>query len=181
MSNASTHAARLSPIPPPRNPRRFIQVIRAPKGGAEERGMCLNQDVTAQLMHWDDVTEGKVRCTGLPDCRFCLYLPEARWYAYMPVFRETTGRVACFELTLEAARLCPQMNDKRVPLRGKQIFIWRVGKGKFGQGRARIEDRRVLHLPPAEDMDVLLDLVCARDELAFQPQLHARRKEGGVA
>jgi hypothetical protein len=112
------------------------------------------------------------------DCKDC---PESerRWYGYLPVLFLSSGRVACFEITHQAAADCPALSDKRVPLRGKHIIIGRHGNGPFGRCYAKVESyHRSIAIPPAEDMHGLLSMVFGPSEQGVISRRRGRKEAG---
>jgi hypothetical protein len=169
-----------SPIPPVKTRQRVVKVLR-PRPGAELRAVCLNQELTAAWTHWHPAVDGKVRCNSQLNEEDCTDCPETdrRWYAYIPVLYLSSGRVACFELTHQAAADCPQLSTKRVPLRGQQIVVGRHGKGPFGRCYAKVEPfHRNIALPPAEDMEALLRMIFGPCELGVPSRRRGRKEKG---
>lgn len=169
-----------SPIPPPKTNRRVVKVLR-PRPACELRAIALNQELTAVYTHWDTRTDGKVRCLHQGDESECEGCPdtERRWYGYLPVLFLASGRVACFEITHQAAADCPALSEKRTPLRGKHIILGRHGNGPFGRCYCKVEPyHRNIALPPAEDMPGLLAMVFGATEQGLVSRRRGR-KEGG--
>lgn len=156
--------AHVSPIPPPRRPRTWIEVRRA-SPTESPWGVCLLQEVIPVWCHWHSPASGKVRCIG-KGCPWCEQMKDApRWYAYMLVLNRYTGKIDCLEITFAAATDCPQMNGKRIPLRGKKLTLGRHGASSHGRCWARIEEfTGAVALPPPLDPVELLDMIFQKAE-----------------
>lgn len=177
MSTSVVRPLLDSSIPPRRTKRRVIEIIR-PRPNGSYYGVCLNQELACVNTHWKDELSGKVRCqqTETQDCPDCPD-PDRRWYGYMPVLWFASGKVACLEVSWAAARECPALSEKVMPLRGMRLEVGRYGKGKQGRCWAKVEPyHRNIVLPPPEPMIELLHMVFETTELGIPSKSQVRKR-----
>lgn len=165
MSNVSEDALRLSPIPPAKTKRKRYDVLR-PHVAQPVRGFCLHQDLIPVETHWHPRASGKVRHLAA-NCHWCEFFgkKDIRWYGYMPAWSDTLGKVVALEITHQAALDCPQLSSKRVPLRGLELTLTRLGKADVNRVACSIKESYLSRqLPPAIDEADFLEAIFEKCE-----------------
>lgn len=179
MSTSDVRWWDRSPLPPPRKSTPWIKVLR-PRAGGSYYGVCINQELITVDTHWMPDLDGKIRCRQMwhEECFRCPD-PERKWYGYMPILFFATGKVACLEVSWGAATSCPQLSEKRIPLRGMRLEVGRYNSGKFGRCWAKVEPyARPIVLPPVEPTNELLDMIFGPTELGIPSTALARNRGG---
>jgi hypothetical protein len=138
---ASVASPQWAPVPPMAEPR-YIPVVW-PKPKITVRGYVLAERPEGCYGHF--VPSGRsgrtIGCVGRDNgCLYCGRYASLRWQGYVPILDGIQGRIVLAQVTKEAARLCPALNDPRRNLRGCTLILERLGTENNGRVQAEIID-----------------------------------------
>lgn len=165
MATVGDERTFTSPIPPPKTRRKKYDVLR-PKPNEPVRGICLHQEIIHVETHWHPYAGGKVRHLD-QNCPWCEFFSpdEVRWYGYMPCWHDTLGKVVAVEITHQAALDCSAMSKQRIPLRGKELKVFRYGNSGHNRCGCTITDYSLKKdIPPPIDEDAFLEAIFEKCE-----------------
>lgn len=101
-------------------------LFRSPKSGEKISGLIVSRQLVSVRVHWMD--GGKRPCTRTAGwCDGCETVGSWTWYGYVGVYAVGRNVPWLFEISLNAARSCPELIQKGAELRGRVLTLERQG------------------------------------------------------
>lgn len=138
--------------------------------GAIHHVTVLSQHVLGCYQHYDGANT--VPCIGLENrCRGCQEYKDRRWYGYLAVQLNSTGKRCILQLTAGAVDSCPSLGLHDGELRGRELIVRRRAGGKNAPVTLQMSlHRRPEPLPEAFDVrEALLAIWFVRNRPGQQP------------
>lgn len=136
---------------PDKSKRVYYDLVRA-RANAKLYVTVLSPHMTCVDQHWDG--SNAVPCVRKKTrCRLCEDGKDYRWYAYLAVMSQTTGRKLLLQLTKRAVEDCPALDQEDGRLRGRELIVTR----RHGERNAPVVVQMSKHCRPEplpEDFDV---------------------------
>jgi len=146
-----------------------IQLLRVP-AATKLLGITINRTLEGCITHWDGRRTSA--CPG-DECPIHRAGHAGRWHAYVPIWGQTSGKIAVIQLTALAAGALQEEAQRWGTLRGLLIQISRVKPRD--NARIVIEARKLptepLDLPQPIDVQRFMDAI-------WNEQSHSRNANG---
>jgi len=124
-------------------PKKYVRVL-SPKLKKDLRLLICNRRLVGVWTHYMEAVgpghKGKTQpCTGhRVMCAGCLRKRARRWKGYLGCWAPKVGEYCIAEVTLEAARSCHDLINPDVDLRGRLVYLQRMGDSANGPVMAKL-------------------------------------------